>query len=184
LSKIQPKPILFLLLKQIAYNNYMFCQNCGNKIKEEAKFCSSCGVEVKPVSEKQEEKTVGVEENKPSTAKTALDQVVTVGSIIIGFVIGKYLGLVVFLFLGALLLGQWFPKWYLKRERINITLVKWIVWSNVLTWLLPPLGVMTGFAALEFGNHFPGDRKKYKTVAIIGIVASLLNALSGVLMNI
>jgi len=163
----------------------MYCQNCGNKIKEDAKFCSSCGVEVKIIQDSKEEtKDVVSEEKQPSTAKTVLDQVVTFGSIIIGFIIGKYLGLVVFLFLGALLLGQWFPKWYLKREHINITLVKWIVWSNVLTWLLPPLGIATGFAALEFGNHFPGDRKKYKTVAIIGIVASLLNALSGVLMNI
>jgi hypothetical protein len=162
----------------------MFCQNCGEKIKDNAKFCSSCGTEAKPVSEKQEENSVIVEEKKPSGAKSVLDQVVTFGSIIIGFVIGKYLGLVVFLFLGALYVGQWFPKWYLKRERANITLVKWIVWSNVLTWLLPPLGVMTGFAALEFGNHFPGDRKKYKTIAIIGIVASLINALWGVLNNI
>ena len=162
----------------------MFCKNCGTKIKEEAKFCSSCGVEAKPIFEKLEEKTVAVEENKLSTAKTVLYQVGIVGGSIIGFVIGKYLGFVIFLFLGAFLLGQWFPKWYLKREHINITLVKWIVWSNVLTWLLPPLGVMTGFAALEFGNHFPGDHKKYKTIAIIGIVASLINALSGLLMNI
>ncbi len=164
----------------------MFCQNCGNKIKEEAKFCPSCGAEVKTVAEKQKEISVtkDIGEKKSSGAKSVLDQIVTVGSIIIGFVIGRYLGLVVFLFLGALFVGQWFPKWYLKREHVNLTLVKWIVWSNVLTWLLPPLGVMTGFAALEFGNHFPADRKKYKIIAIIGIVASLLNALSGVLMNI
>lgn len=163
----------------------MYCQNCGNKIKEDAKFCSSCGTEVKIISKASEVVHDNViEERQPSTTKTVLDQVVTFGSIITGFIIGKYLGLVVFLFLGALLLGQWFPKWYLKRDKVNISLVKWIVWSNVLTWLLPPLGIATGFAALEFGNHFPGDRKKYKTVAIIGIVASLLNALSDILINI
>lgn len=162
----------------------MFCQNCGEKIKDNAKFCSFCGAEAKPVSEKQEKNSVTVEEKKPSGTKSVLDQVVLFGSIVVGFIIGKYLGLVLFLFIFAWIIGQWFPKWYLKRERINITLVKWIVWSNVLTWLLPPFGVMTGFAALEFGNHFPGDRKKYKTIAIIGIVASLLNAFSGVLMNI
>ena len=182
--KTHQKVSLYLLLKQIAYNKIMFCQNCGNKIKEDSKFCSSCGTEVKSVSEKHEEGSAMVEEKKPSTTKSVLDQVVSFGSIVVGFIIGKYLGLVLFLFIFAWLIGQWFPKWYLKRERINITLVKWIVWSNVLTWLLPPLGVMTGFAALEFGNHFPGDRKKYKTIAIIGIVASLLNAHSGVLMNI
>ena len=162
----------------------MFCQNCGNKIKEEAKFCPSCGAEVKPITKEQPETPVIVEEKKPSGGKTVLDQVVTFGSIVVGFIIGKYLGLVIFIFIFAFLIGQWFPKWYLKRERINISLVKWIVWSNVITWLLPPLGVMTGFAALEFGNHFPGDSKKYKTIAIIAIAASLLNALWGVLNNI
>ena len=162
----------------------MICQNCGNKIKEEAKFCSFCGADVKSVSETQKENPEVVAENKPSGAKTVLDQIVIFGSIVVGFIIGKYLGLVIFLFIFAFLISQWFPKWYLKRERINTSLVKWIVWSNVLTWLLPPLGVMTGFAALEFGNHFPGDKKKYKTIAIVGIVASFLNTLSGVLMNV
>lgn len=164
----------------------MFCQNCGNKIKEGAKFCSTCGTEVKPTLEKQsgDVATDAVEEKKSNGAKTVLDQVVTFISIVIGFIIGKYLGLVLFLFIFAWLIGQWFPKWYLKRKKVNTNLVKWIVWSNVLTWLLPPLGVMTGFAALEFANHFPGDSKKYKTIAIIALAASFLNALSGVLINI
>lgn len=155
----------------------MICENCSNEIKEGTKFCSSCGTEAKKVTEGQKEPPIG-------GAKSILDQAVKIVGLIIGFIIGKYLGLVLFIFIFAFFIGQWFPKWYLKREHINITLVKWIVWSNVLTWLLPPLGVMTGFAALEFGNHFPGDRKKYKTIAIIGISASLLNALSGLLMNI
>lgn len=163
----------------------MFCKNCGNKIKEDAKFCSSCGTEVKQISERENGNAVAVEKKKPSGSKTVIDQVVTFASIVIGSIIGKYLGLLVlFLFIFAWLIGQWFPKWYLKRGHANITLVKWIVWSNVLTWLLPPLGVMTGFAALEFANHFPGDSKKYKTIAIIALAASFLNALSGVLMNI
>ena len=163
----------------------MFCQNCGNTINKEAMFCSSCGAAIKSITEKQKETaTASVVEKKSSPTKSVLDQVVVFGSIIIGFIIGKYLGLVLFLFIFALLIGQWFPKWYLKRKHANVAIVKWIVWSNVLTWLLPPLGVMTGFAALEFGNHFPGDSKKFKTIAIIRIAASLLNALVGVLMKL
>ncbi len=158
----------------------MFCKNCNNKIKEESKFCSSCGTEVKIISESN----VEVKEKLSDKTKTPLDQIVSFISIIIGFIIGKYLGLVVFIFLFAFIIGQWFPKWYLKREHININLVKWVVWSNVLTWLLPPLGIMTGFAALEFGNHFPGESKKYKIIAIIGITASFINSLSGILMHI
>lgn len=161
----------------------MYCENCGNKIKEEGQFCTSCGIEVKHILGTPGEVT-GTKENKSGTVKSAFDKVVTIGTIIIGFAIGKYLGLVFFLFLGAFLLGQWFPKWYLRREGINITLINWVVWSNIITWLLPPLGIMTGFAALEFGNHFPGARRKYKIIAVLGIGLSLLNALSGILMNI
>ena len=161
----------------------MFCQNCGNKIKEESKFCSSCGTGVKPIADKEKESPVVVEENKPSTAKNILDQIVGFASIVGGFILGKYLGLVLLLFVLAWFIGQWFGKWYLKREHINTTLVKWIVWSNVITWLLPPLGVMTGFATLEFANHFPSDAKKYKTIAIIALIVSFINALSGVILN-
>ncbi|MFA5755267.1 MAG: zinc-ribbon domain-containing protein [Candidatus Paceibacterota bacterium] len=162
----------------------MFCKNCGNKIKEGSKFCSSCGLEIEVIPETKKEKFEVAVDKKTDTPKIIIDQVVTFVSVIIGFIIGKYLGLVLFIFIFAFLIGQWFPKWYMKRGKINITLVKLIVWSNVLTWLLPPLGIMTGFAALEFGNHFPEDSKKYKTIAIIGIVVSLFNVLAGILMNI
>lgn len=159
----------------------MKCISCNNELSVDAKFCSGCGTEAKLADEKQHGEAIVI---KSPVKKSILDQALAVGIWMTSFIIGRFLGLVFFLFLGAYLLGQWFPSWYLKRDKISITLVKWIVWSNVLTWFLPPLGIATGFAALEFGNHFPGDRKKYKTLAIIGIVASLLNALSGVLMNI
>jgi hypothetical protein len=163
----------------------MFCENCGNKITIDSKFCPSCGVGLrKPlVMENAGEniETVVVKENKKSSA---FNSIISIIFFIGAFVIGKFLGLVTFLFIGAWAFGEWFPKWYMKREKTNITLVKWIVWSNILTWLLPPLGVMTGFAALGFSNYFPADSKKYKTIAIIALIASFLNALSGVLMNI
>jgi len=163
----------------------MYCQNCGNKTKDESKFCSSCGTDLtKSAVMKNTEESTEIVTTIPEKTTSVFGSIVSVVFFIAAFAIGRFLGLVVFLFIGAWALGEWFPKWYLKRDKISITLVKWIVWSNVLTWLLPPLGIATGFAALEFGNHFPGDSKKYKTVAIIGIVASLLNALSGVLMNI
>lgn len=159
----------------------MNCQNCQHILKEGAKFCGSCGAQVDTDTEKTTTQETVV---KDPVKKSILDRTVTIGGWIVGFVIGKFLGLVFFLFLGAYLLGQWFPKWYLKREKINVTLVKWIVWSNLITWLLPPLGITTGLAALNFGNHFPGSKKTFKTVAVIGIILSLLNALSGVLLNI
>ena len=148
----------------------------------EAKFCSHCGTAVSVVEHLP---VASQSEKKPEKAKgSPFDQVITVISWIIGFALGRFLGVAIFAFLIALLVGQWFPKWYLKRKKISMTLVSMIVWSNVLSWVLPPLGIMTGFAALELSNSFPGDRKKYKTLAVVGIGLAFVNALIGVLMNV
>ena len=118
--------------------------------------------------------------------KTSIfNSIISVISFIAAFIIGRFLGLVVvFLFIGAWALGEWFPKWYMKRRKVNTILVKWIVWSNILTWLLPPLGVLTSFATLKFGDYFPSENKKYKTIATIALTASILNAISGILINL
>ena len=42
-SKIRHKAIFVSFTKNRLLTIIMFCQNCGNKIKEEAKFCPSCG---------------------------------------------------------------------------------------------------------------------------------------------
>lgn len=163
----------------------MFCQNCGNKIKEDAKFCSSCGADlakstvIKEPKEKNETTPI-----TPDKKTGMFNSVISVVFFIAAFAIGRFLGLVTFLFIGAWALGEWFPKWYMKREKVNSSLVKWIVWSNVLTWLLPPLGILTGFAALRFADYFPPEHKKYKIIAVVALVASILNAISGILIRL
>jgi transcription initiation factor TFIIIB Brf1 subunit/transcription initiation factor TFIIB len=160
----------------------MNCQNCGSQLKNNAKFCSSCGKSIEEVEISQSKENTVVD--KKETKSRLLDQAVRIISIIIGFAMGRYLGIAIFIFIFAFLAGQWFPKWYFKRQKINYSFVKWIVWSNVLTWFLPPLGILTGFAALEFSNLVETEKKKYKTLAIIGIALSLINAISGILMNL
>ena len=70
-------------------------------------------------------------------------------------------------------------KSYIKREKINTKLVSVIAWSNLLTWIIPILGVFTGFATLRFTKHpqFKG-KKKYKTLAIVGIVLAVLSVIA------
>jgi len=163
----------------------MFCKNCGNKIEKDSKFCPSCGAELAKVATmKNTQENAEVVTTTEGKKTSVFNSIISVVFFIAAFAIGRFLGLVVFLFIGAWALGEWFPKWYMKRGKVNTTLVKWIVWSNVLTWLLPPLGVLTGFAALKFGDYFPSESKKYKTIATIALIASVLNAISGVLMNI
>lgn len=161
----------------------MYCENCGNKTNPGSKFCSSCGADlIKPTENTQE--NIKVATIKPEQKTNIFGSIISIIFFIVAFVIGRFLGLVTFLFIGAWALGEWFPKWYMKREKVNMSLIKWIVWSNVLTWLLPPLGILTGFAALKFADYFPSENKKYKVIAIIALVASILNAISGVLMNL
>ena len=164
----------------------MFCKNCGKEIRDEAKFCPSCGTGVAHANQSETEMAPSTvpQVKKVGVTGGALDQVVRFGSIIFGIIIGRYLGVALFVFLFAFLVGQWLPKWYLKRDHANVFLVKFIVWSNVLTWFLPPLGILTGFAALEFSNYFPNERKKFKTLAIIGILLSLFNTLIGILTKV
>jgi len=163
----------------------MFCKNCGNKISNDSKFCPSCGTElVKPLEIKNTQENTEKEIASTNKKTSLFNSVISVVFFIVAFVIGRFLGLVTFLFIGAWALGEWFPKWYMKRGKINTSLIKWIVWSNVLTWLLPPLGILTGFAALKFGDYFPNESKKYKTIAVIALIASVLNSISGTLMNL
>ena len=44
-------------------------------------------------------------------------------------------------------LGYVFPSWYMKRSKINYTLIRWIVWLNVLTWISPLFGLFTSVSA-------------------------------------
>ena len=163
----------------------MYCENCGNKTSKDSKFCPSCGADLaKPIAMKNTQETNEVATAMPDKKTGVFNSIISVLFFIAAFAIGRFLGLVAFLFIGAWALGEWFPKWYMKREKVNMTLVKWIVWSNILTWLLPPLGVLTGFAALKFGDYFPSENKKYKTIAVIALIASVLNATSGVLMRL
>lgn len=162
----------------------MFCENCGDKITKDSKFCPSCGADLAKSAEIK--KTADSEAVVVSTDEkiSVFNSIISVIFFIAAFVIGRFLGLVVLLFIGAWVIGEWFPKWYMKREKVNISLIKWIVWSNILTWLLPPLGVLTGFATLKFGEYFLGESKKYRTIAVIALIASVLNAISGVLMRL
>lgn len=112
--------------------------------------------------------------DKPTTLKTLAFYV---GGIA-GFLIGYYVGfIVVLLFFGSFLIGSWFAKWYAKKEKINLSLINFIIWSNLITWLIPFLGILTGTIAIKFSDELKSkfNTKKYKILGVIGIVISLAN---------
>jgi FtsH-binding integral membrane protein len=97
----------------------------------------------------------------------------------------RYLGVVGLLFLGAYFLGDWLAKWYIKRKTASDKVMSFFAWTNIITWLLPPLGVFT--ASLAYGFSKKSDlssTKKYRNLAIIGVILSLINASIGILQNL
>lgn len=168
----------------------MFCKNCGKEIKKESSYCSDCGNKIK-------QEKIGVEINDEGNAKSKsfghsvseiLSRIVGIIIFLLAIGLGKTMGFSFTIFVVILVvpyyIGQWFPKWYFKREKINYSLVNWIAWSNVLTWLLPPLGILTGVATFEFSSLVRQEGKKYKLLAIISIALSVVNAVVGIIIKL
>ena len=118
--------------------------------------------------------------DKPSKSNKSL---ISYGAGIAGLLIGYYGGIVVvLLFLSSVLIGLWFAKWYAKKEKISLRLINFIIWSNLITWLIPPLGILTGTIAIQFSNDLESkfSTKKHRILGVIGIVISLANAFLGI----
>lgn len=162
----------------------MFCQNCGNKIREDGKFCSSCGIEVGKIETTTETSTEIATETESTAEGAVFGQIIRFFAILVGALLGYYLGLVLLLFIFAFIAGSWFSKWYIERGHPKMKLIKFIVGLNWVAWVIPPFGVMIGFATLGFADHFPAKRKTFRTLAICGMIASVINAFIGVLTNL
>ncbi len=104
---------------------------------------------------------------------------------IFAFALFRYLGLVGLLFLAAYYLGDWIAKWYCKRPKVNEKVLSFFSWANVITWLLPPFGVFN--ASLTYGfvvNSKSEAKNKYRNLAIVGGVLSIINAAIGILQRL
>jgi len=120
--------------------------------------------------------------NKQSM-KISKDQIFTIAILVIAFAVGMYAPFYLIFLLGAAV-GQWFGKWYVKRPKVNQSLIKFIAWSNVLTWLSIPVGLFTGLATWEFSKTAGAESQKCKTLATVGIVLSIINLLLGIMMRL
>lgn len=108
---------------------------------------------------------------------------VSYGVGLVGFLIGYYGGIAVFLiFLASVLIGLQFAKWYTRKEKISLRLINFIIWSNLITWLIPPLGILTGTIAIQFSNDLESkcNTKKHRILGVIGILISLANGSLGI----
>ncbi len=111
-----------------------------------------------------------------------LNQAIKIGAAVLGLVLAKFMGIGIIILVIFAAVGMWFSKWYIKRGKMNTTLVNIILWAKVITWLLPPLGLLTGFATLGFSEHFVSQKKKFMILSIIAIVLALANGFFGAIM--
>lgn len=117
--------------------------------------------------------------------KTSLSRVTGYVLSVISFLVGKYFGFtVVMICVGLIALSYLFSNWYIKRERVNYKLIKFIAWSNTCAWFLPPLGLFAGISSINFSEHDSEQKRKFKILGIIGITLSLMNATIGVIMHL
>jgi hypothetical protein len=90
----------------------------------------------KPITTKNSQKNEEIITAKPEQKTNIFGTIISIVFFVVAFVIGRFLGLVTFIFIGAWALGEWFPKWYMKREKVNASLIKGLA---QLTTLNKPL---------------------------------------------
>jgi hypothetical protein len=96
--------------------------------------------------------------------------------------LGSY-GVFFVLFFMAIYFIYWlankFSAWYVKNKTSEKTLTSILVWSNVVTWLLPPLGLFTGISAIKISEAYPKNRDTYRAVAFVCLTLCIINSIIG-----
>lgn len=163
----------------------MFCSSCGTKLPEGSKFCPNCG---KPIQEeinssnfvpKNDSKNKVNNLQKNTNWPTVIRILVIIGS----YVLGRILGIIFFIFILAIIIGDWFPKWFIRKYGIKKSFFNVIAWANVLTWIFPIVGILTGIASLKLSKELV-ETKKFRNLGYVGIILSSTNVLLGIYLSI
>ncbi len=110
-----------------------------------------------------------------------LEKIVKYVSWIIAFVIARYLGFfIVLLFTMSVVIGLWLPEWLKQKNKLSLKFIKFIAWSNVITWFLPPAGIFTGVFTCQAASYTAEQKKKYRILGCISILFAIINAAIGV----
>jgi hypothetical protein len=87
---------------------------------------------------------------------------------------GYIFGLSIFFAVISGLIGYLLGNWYSERKKINNSLVKFIAWSNILTWFVPVVGFATSCFIYKYENMSKAKNKKFYYLSIIGFILSLI----------
>jgi hypothetical protein len=116
----------------------------------------------------------------PDRNTRVFERAVLVIGAIVGVVLGRHFG--IWLFIPAAIIGipYWlghkYAAWYGRKTNPSMRWVEFLCWSNLLAWLLPPIGGFTAGATFQFNTN---NRTKYNVLATIGILLTIPNGIPG-----
>ncbi len=159
----------------------MYCSKCGGELSGNVSSCKNC--EEKTIVTNTKLESGNEEKSEPESSKSIFSGILGVVIFILALALGKFMGLVALLLYVSFYAGQKISKWYLKRKNINESVVNFISWSNVITWIFPILGLFTAAFAIESGEMSEDKGKKYLILGYVGSVFSILNSIAGIIIN-
>ena len=123
-------------------------------------------------------------ESNSAKSTSYFNLIIRIAIIVACFFLAKFMGgLTLIAFATSGLLGVLLATWLMKREKVYLEAIDWFVWSNIVTWFIPLLGVFTGAATLIFSDKIENKKLKYRIFGSIGLGLALINAIGGTFMN-
>lgn len=108
----------------------------------------------------------------------ALGEIIGIVTFIIAFVVAKQYFLPLGIVIGVWYLGYWLgtklAQWCIEK---NPKFIEFVNWSNLFTWIIPPLGFMTFRASLIFSKKLSTNRQRNQILAIICLGFLIINSL-------
>jgi len=159
------------------------CLLCeGNKVGGGG-LCLGCERQINGKDRDALEKIKKYYKEKSSNSSSFLFYLVAIGSAIVGLIVGRLLGLIYFLFFAVGYLGWYLASLYSKKYSEN-KFSRFIAWINLVTWLIPLVGFFTVFATFKFNQAYGKKTKLYRVLAIIGLVACVINGAIGIIIKL
>jgi uncharacterized membrane protein len=118
----------------------------------------------------------------PAPRTTAKRVILYIVLFIVAYFLARVLGILGLILIAVIIyLALKTPQWYFKKAGRNNKFPEILAWLNVVSWMLPPLGLYSGLATIAFSKNYPARKKKYLILGIIGLGCAILNSVWGAL---
>ena len=107
----------------------------------------------------------------------------TAAGFVVGYIVVKLIGVggMLALFPSAII-GYLFALYYVVRKnREDESWVSFIHWTNVVTWLIPIIGIANSVFSLTVAEGIAKNKTKLFILGYVGLALTILNAIAGVL---